>query len=523
MKRIANPRGLGFALLGALLYSAAFPPLEWASLAWLAPLCFLKAVEGEKASARFRFLFGAGYLVAALGVFWLWSLFRFATLFLWAIFAFYFGLWGLLAGDGAAPSRWVRVLRPAMAWCGVEYFRGELAPLCFSWLSLGYSQQNAIGSTLAPWIGVYGISFLMVLWATGLWEVLHRLGSSGRARAARIVLAGVPVLVFPFLAVIPIRQWNGPPVGTAALQQFVQGDEPGVETGAKGKEGIEHRFDGDGDFDTDTDSDSEPGFDTGAGHEIESPVDLLVWPEYSFYQDPMDRNGGWVFDTVRQSAAPTKWGMVFGAIDIPQGQNRQEAFYNTAWFLSPDGELLGGAIKNQPIQLINDGLPAADVTVIPIDGTRSPRRPGEQLRLGVGICYDGSYQRFARRMALENADILIFPTFNAAAWGAVQHRQHQRMFQTRAMETGLPVLTAAYSGPTFAATPNGGVAASLPFGERERIRVDIPAPKSRITPMVVAGWWIGPICLLSILLAAVLRLPRLVSSLLDRFSLHRHP
>ena len=79
------------------------------------------------------------------------------------------------------------------------------------------------------------------------------------------------------------------------------------------------------------------------------------------------------------------------------------------------------------------------------------------------------------------------------AWGALQHRQHQRMFQMRAAETRLPVLTAAVSGPTFAAAPGGAVLKELPFHKTGTLLVSF-APSNRSTLFTLGGWLMGPLC-----------------------------
>lgn len=452
---------LALIVVAPLLCWSAFPPVEFALGAWLAPLCWTLALTGLNGRSRFRVMFVIGFAVAAGGVCWLWNLFGLTTLFLWGIFACHFALWGVALGIPEVAGRSFRILAfvwPAMLWCAIEYFRGEVSPLCFSWLSLGYSQQGALGGLLSSCIGVYGVGFLIVLWATAASSLIARFPAGRRKRLLVIAFLATPLLSF-----VPVARWDGESIGAVRLRQFTEGaDVPDCLP---------------------------PAADLPT-------VDLEVWPEYTIMNDPLAPESRWLLDDVRARAKRTRWGLIFGATDpASEGSGPLRAFHDTAFWLNPSGELAGKAVKNQPIQLMRDGLPADDVTLFTV--------PSADVRLGVGVCYDGSFQRFPRRMAALGADALTFPTYNAALWGATQHRQHQRMYQTRAAETGLSVLSAAFSGPTFAARPNGAVGEELPFGSTDALDATIAAPREW-TLFLMGGWLIGPICMWAALVVLLL-------------------
>ncbi|MBN1517945.1 hypothetical protein JXA32_15375 [Candidatus Sumerlaeota bacterium] len=440
--------------LGAVCYALAFPPMEWASLGWLAFLCWMLAIGRRSERWQLYGMLAGGYIVAALGLWWLTAIFDVYAACLWIIFAAYFAIWGGLLHMTEKQSMWLRLLWPAVAWCALEYVKGELNPLRFSWLSLGYSQINWLGFTLASWIGVYGVSFLMVLWATLTMELLHTFHRD-RLRKQGVALAALAAI--PLLACIPAGEWSGPAIGTARLQQY--SDDQGAA-------GIRT---------------------SNYGHE--KAVDLVVWPEYCFNDNPSKPNAA-CLRVIQRAAQVSHWGIIVGAI---QEAEDGADFYNTAFFIDPSGAIIGSAVKNQPIQLMKDGLPAKEVTVIEhavADGATT-----RTLRFGVGICYDGSYQQYVRRMAQRDAETLIFPALNLEPWGAMQHTQHQRLFQFRAAETHLPVLVAAFSGPTFVAMPNGASGPLLPYHQTAELDVEIPARGGR-TLFILGGWLVAPLCLM---------------------------
>lgn len=450
-----SPFARGITFIGGLVcYWLAFPPFEFAPAGWFAPLLWLIALQNMKPLQRYRAMFCVGYALTVAMVFWLWALFGVMAIALWGILALMFSLWGFLISFPRFRSPVLEVLWPAVSWCAVEYFRSEVWGLRFSWFALGYSQQNLLGSILAPWFGVYGISFLMVLWGS-LFTALCTM----RLHVGHRCLAAVLLCLVPLLALSPLPKWSGEVLGQAMLQQMKSG-----------------------------------GHFPAVAEELAPtvPMDLVIWPESVLFGNPLQSRHGAFLRLMNRQAASTKWGVIFGAQD--NLTSRSDDFYNTAFLMAPSGDILGKAVKNQPVQFTVDGSPALDVEVceIPVPDRDEP------IHVGIGICYDGSYQQFARKMTLRGADFLAFPTFNVSGWGAIQHLQHQRMFQMRAMENRRSVLVAAFSGPTFGTFPNGLISNALPFGKTSSLVVPIckPAP---VPVFVEVGWLLSPLCLFAAL------------------------
>jgi apolipoprotein N-acyltransferase len=473
---------LAIIMAGAVAYGAAYPPLELHALAWLAPVIWLALLRGAAtARQRFWYMFLVGYLGSVLVVHWLTALFSTLAVFLWAVPATYFGIWGVIAGMFGLPGKrcveegpssansptWLRLSWPAVSWVGMEYFRCELAPLAFSFGGLGYSQPTMGGFFLASGIGVYGISFLMVLLASLVLEAWSLTATRPIRVGAVTMFAAVSVVSF----VDPVANASRgeQPVGRALLQQLTQDNDIGA------RDSLEPRG--------------------GSGR-----LDLIVWPELTYTNDPRLPESKWFLDMMQAEASQTSWGAIFGAVDHSPAENGPPgSYYNSAFLLGPDGQIQDRAAKNQPVQLMSDGMPAPDVVVMEMPGTQ----PGQDaVRAGVGVCYDGCFQRFSRRMVSRGADFLVFPTMNLESWGKVQHRQHQRMFQMRAAETGRTVLVAAVSGPTFAAAPGGAVGSAVAELQRtDAITADILPPQQ--TLFNLGGWVTGPaFTLLTVLGAA---------------------
>lgn len=176
---------------------------------------------------------------------------------------------------------------------------------------------------------------------------------------------------------------------------------------------------------------------------------------------------------------------------------RTELIYNTAVFFDNNGKILG---KHRKMHLFDidvkgkiyfkesDTLSAGnDFTVIKTDlGT-----------IGIGICYDIRFAELSRIMALNGAEILIFPgAFNLTTGPA----HWQLLFRSRALDNQVytigvaPALDkdASYNsyGHSIAVNPWGEVIEELDFSEDlkiveidldeiKRIREEIPVLKNR--------------------------------------------
>jgi len=468
---------LALIIAGVACYALAYPPVGFMSIGWLAPVFWLAALQTvETARGRFWMMFAIGYGGSMFIVYWLTNLFSALAILLWVLPATYFGLWGLAAGLYQQSPAWIRIIWPAVAWIAVEYIRCELAPLAFPFGSLGSSQANVLGFSIASIIGVYGLSGLMILIAGAVVQGWHA-GPNERVLAISVLTLLASVALVPATVLQSDPQHK---LGTAVLQQLGQNDDIAAWNTMPQRP--------------------------------DRPADLIVWPELTFADDPSRIQSQWFVQTMQQDAAQAHWGTVFGAIRLPEtSQDVNDPFYNTAYFMNPTGTIVGSGGKNQPVQLMNDGIPAEDISVLSVE---SPSKP--PLQLGLGVCYDGCFQRYSRRMVARGASLLVFPTMNVELWGEIQHRQHQRLFQFRAAETGRTVLVAAVSGPTFAAQPSGAATPRAPFHQTATITAEIQHPKQ--TLFNLAGWLTAPLGLAGFMLglgwksAGRLRTRRIISN-----------
>jgi apolipoprotein N-acyltransferase len=199
--------------LSGLLLPMAFAPLQW----WpLAPLCLAVLflcwqTDDARLAARKGFLFGAGVFLS--GTYWLYHsihilgkaplvLALLLMLGLVAVMGLYHALLGYLVVRARlqhGPLGWLVGL-PA-AWVLLEWWRGWFLT-GFPWLSLGYSQTDTWLGSLAPVMGVYGISLAIAVITGGLVTILL-----GRRRE-KILGVAVILVIWIVAAMFGRVQWT---------------------------------------------------------------------------------------------------------------------------------------------------------------------------------------------------------------------------------------------------------------------------------------------------------------------------
>ncbi len=158
------------------------------------------------------------------------------------VLGLYFGLFGLgvaLVRRASGSTRWALAAAPIL-WAGLELAASRITSV--PWDQLGYSQvDNALVNQLAPWTGVYGISFVLVavnaLIAGGLlldrcsgrrpWGIAGvvsmAIGTLGvLVPSPQSATTATAVLVQPNLDVGDESGWAGPGEWDAHIAQFTQ-------------------------------------------------------------------------------------------------------------------------------------------------------------------------------------------------------------------------------------------------------------------------------------------------------------
>ena len=434
----AARRATAWMLLSALLGALAIPPTHIHLLALVAWAPLLRALRGAGPARGLLLGLGQGLLLFGATLIWLLEIFGPAAAALIMIMASFTALFGLFAGllERHGPSGWLAAPALAVLWTGIEYFRGEVFVLRFPWITPGTALAPG---ALTPWIGTYGISFLLVLggaWATG-W------GRGGR----RMHLTGG--LLLAGLAASVVLRGPAPAPQTPLRVAAIQGEIlPFTEF-------------------------------LRLSRQVPKPVDAIVWPEYALSFDlrtsPKQLK---VIDQLLDETGARTF-VVGSRTDHPDG-----TWSNTAIAVGPDG-VLGVHHKNRPVHFFDDGEPGVESRAIttPIG------------RIAAPICFDNDYAPVPRQAVADGAELLLVPSMDAVSWTARQHAQHAELFRHRAAENGRWVVVAASSGVSQFVDPHGHrISALTDFAPG--VLVGEVELRDGLTPFTRFGWRLGPLLML---------------------------
>ena len=525
-------RLLAAGALTAFLLDLPFPlagPLPvWRTVfAWFALAPLLAALLGLPQlpdSKPLRWSFLAGWLTGALwfgaNCYWVYNTMNLyggmdkpmAVVCLVA-FSLYLGFWfGVFALALAVVRRatvggklaWMVFAAIPFLWTAMEFALARIPQ--FPWDLLGYSQvDNALLMQVAPWTGVYGISFLLA--GVNALLAVALLGKRARRKGAYFSVSqycgvlGVAIGLAGMMgAAIHPRQLQTE--ATAVLvQPNLNVDTDDVWVGPEWDRHIAQ-------FQTlarKTCKDYIPGMpETGV-----EPVDvncyldpypqLIVWPESPAPFHDADAR----FQSAMASVAQAdKASMIVGDIGMDLDAERQYHIYNSATLIGLDGQFVG---RYDKIHLVPFGeyVPFRRLLFfvrkitqnLPDTGIGSERKTFtiSGHRYGIFICYESVFGDEVREFARNGAEVLVNISDDGWYGDTSAPWQHLNMARMRAIENRRWILRDTNNGVTAAIDPYGTVRQSIP-----RHRVDALAAQygysSELTFYTVHGDWVGWIC-----------------------------
>jgi len=463
------------ALGSGLALPLAFAPTEWWWLALISIGLFYSLLQNvtPKQALFLGWLFGLGYF--GVGVHWIYHslhLFGAAIAPLAALLTLVFVL-VMTVFPALTAYVWVRLRRAdavlsnvflfAAVWTLSELLRGKLLD-GFPWILVGYSQTSGPLGNLAPVVGVYGLSFFVVLIAA-LCMVLVSGASKKKVMA-------VVIIVMPVLASMASGAWNfSQPVGEPVRVRMVQANIA-----------QEMKFSADRLRTALTDYSAlsqQPGL---------SEVDLVVWPETAIPT---------YFDRVENFMQPFVEDMDQLGVDVLSGGFERDGddIYNAVQQLGgeqqsyrkrhlvPFGEYM-------PLRFILDF--AAKFIVIPMSDLSAGSGAHEPLSLqgvqwGVSICYEDVYGEEMRQL-LPASQVLLNVSNDAWFGNSAAPHQHEQKARMRAREFSRPLVRVTNTGVSSAIDKQGRILGRIPHNTSGILDVDIQ-PQEGWTPYARTGNW----------------------------------
>ena len=459
------------ALISGLLLTLAFAPFGLFPLAVLAPALLLALCYTETNKRAFwrAYLFGLSFFGS--GVYWVYiSIHTYGSasylvscgitvgfVFLLALFpamAFYFlnrafPQWNTSKILCAFPAMWV-----TFEWIRSWIFTG------FPWLLVGYSQTNSPLKGYAPILGVYSVSYAVILTsALCVFAVLHK-HNPVFLRRSLIAISSIWLIGAGF-CFIPWTHADDTPVKVSLVQGNIAQDMKWSPDQIQPT------------LDTYLDL-TKPHLDS----------QIIVWPEGAIpisaqtAAEFLDKIG----DVVKQHHGSLITGIPVRSYDpdgyynalITRGDGSGDYYKRV---LVPFGEYI-------PMQAMLRNFLARYITIPMTDFLSGPRKPtllhaGNTL-ISATICFEIAFPELA---LTKNKDVGLLLTVSDDAWfdHSIAQAQHLQTARMRAIEMRRPLLFVSNNGITAIVTPEGKIQASIPAYTADVLTAEVQ-PRTGLTP-----------------------------------------
>lgn len=465
-------------LIGAAM-TAAFAPLGLWFLApvLVLPLLYIFLTVSPRDAAGHMFWFGLGLFLT--GTYWIYiSVHVYGRADEWIAFVLMIGLalimssflWlaGWLASRLSQGETWILMLVGPSAWVCVEWLRGWVLT-GFPWLALGYGQIDSPLSGWAPVLGVYGVSFMLVLSAAAaLVMVMHR----GALRILGFVLCVSPWVAGGVLTLVDWTEPAGPVVRASVVQAGV---------------GQDQKWNGD---------QLRPIMDFYRSSTLSvAESRIVVWPEVAI-PSVQDRVEPFI-EVVEAEARDSGQAVFFGILERRADQDGENQVFNSLFLvgtaerqvyrkrhLVPFGEYFpvpAGVREWMKMQ----NLPYADLAAGKDEQPLFELSGG--LMLAAAICYEDAYPA-EMAYAYPDANILVNVSNDAWFGRSIAPHQHLEIARMRSLESGRPTVRSTNTGISAFIGPKGELLAVGRQFVPEIMTADIE-PRRGDTPYTSAGNW----------------------------------
>lgn len=459
------------AIGSALLMWAAFPPLDWGLLAFVAPVLLLAALrKAERAlhAAVIGFLYGFVFFGLLL------NYVRFVGFVAWVPLT----TWLAATAAGYGLIVWTFRLWPARRWWFIvvggwglwELVRERFPFGGFPWGGLGYGvggNPGLIGAV--QWIGPSGWTVLAVAVAAGLVLLLE-----DRMNWRLFVDPLVVVLLLALAGGLAASRPRGPTLRTA----IIQGNSPCPQVHCQNEN--ERIYE------------SHLALTQSLG---DGSVEFVVWPENAA-SSPFDPETN---EEVRQAIIAEAERL--GAYILVSGTRTvgDDGFLNVNAVFAPTGDRIGEYAKRHPVPFgeyvplrgLLDFIPQLDQ--VPRDMVRGSRAVVFRLPEGIVgsvISFEGAFLRDIRPEVDAGAQIMVVAT-NESTWGAAPASdQLIGLTRVNAAAIGQDVIHAAITGKSAFISADGSVTATTDLLTTEVLIGDARFRSGGKTIYVRFGDWV---------------------------------
>lgn len=345
-------------------------------------------------------------------------------------------------------------------WICLEYCKSYLLT-GFPWENLGYSQylnNNLI--QFADILGVFGLSFLIVLVNATLFAVITEKSKK------KFVLAAVVILIIAGVLLYGANR-------SKQVEKILQ-DAAGIEVSL-----IQGNIDQSKKWNDAFRKETINIYEHLSVQNAPARGGLIVWPETALPFDYQDANN--LQKQVRDISLKTKSWFIFGSTSYENSKEDIE-YYNSAYLLSPVGEIKG---RYDKVHLVPYGEYVPLRNIFPFinkltagmgdftAGTGYYPLTMANKKIGILICYEGILPFAAGKYKKAGSELLVNITNDAWFGTTSAPFQHFSMAVFRAVETRLYLVRAANTGISAIINPQGKIISQTNIFEKAALRENV--------------------------------------------------
>ena len=487
-------RSLVLAGASGLFLPLSFPNYDLGLLAWIALVPLHWALDGKSKTQAFWIGWLSGTIAFTGMMAWVVTTMntygKVPLVISYGIMLLLTVYLGLYVGLYSAGAVWFRALIPRYGlfavpclWVSLELIRTYVLS-GMPWGLLGYSQYRQIEVIqIADHMGVYGVSFLIVLVNVALAELLSWLMPLLRGfRPAKLPweLVAVTVLLVGLSWEYGLRTSSGAPFSDIPRSSISVGVvQPNIDQAAK--------------WDTAYREETLARFDRLTG-QLGRTTDMVIWPEaatpFVFEREPVYQVQ--LIALASRAQAP----ILFGSPALRFYPDRRPYLLNSAYLLSPDGQILARYDKqhlvpfgeyiplkssllfflDKLVEGIGDFEAGPGPTILTL--TPQPRATAagtagsspRPMKFGAVICYEVIFPNLVRQFAANGAEFLVTITNDAWFGRSAASSQHFAMVVFRSVENHLAFARAANTGISGFIDPFGRIVEATPIFTEQAVR-----------------------------------------------------
>lgn len=481
-----------------ILLPYCFPKYDMGLLAWVALIPLHIALDGISRRTQAFWLGWLAGIIASTGIMsWVVTAMhtygKVPLVFSYGIMLLLTAYLGLYMALYSAGVVWFRMLVPRYGlfaapclWVALELLRTYVLS-GLPWSLLGYSQYRQLDLIqIADHLGVYGVSFLIVLTNVALAELylwimpLFRGFRPSRLPWELVTTAAMLVsLSWAYSTSLIASEAVERPKATLRVGVVQPNIDQAIKWDQAFRDETLRRYDR-----------LTESFGYGA--------DLVVWPEaatpFIYEREPMYQLQ--LVAMANRAAAP----LLFGSPAIRFDAERKPFLLNSAYLLSPDGQLLGRYDKQHLVpfgeyiplkssllfflEKMVEGIgdfqagPGPTILSFQLKGSDGGA-PARRVKFGVVICYEVIFPDLVRRMATAGAEFLVTITNDAWFGDSSAPFQHFSMVVLRSVENHLAFARAANTGVSGFVDPFGRIIEASPIFTQTALQAEIPIRQIR--------------------------------------------